>query len=85
MDPFTALGVAASALQFFDFSRSLLKEYQKQTDRAEYLTRESFQKATEDLVSCMERMEHAASTRAKNETGEWTQHEEVGSGRPAFF
>ncbi|KAH8761589.1 hypothetical protein F5883DRAFT_562441 [Diaporthe sp. PMI_573] len=74
MDPFTALGVAAAALQFFDFSRSLLKEYKNQRGDIEALTQHSFQKATEDLLACTERMKKAAPS-SKLGVEEWEEHE----------
>lgn len=75
MDPFTALGVAASAVQFFDFSRVLLKEYQGQRDMARSLTHESFRKATEDLSSCIRRM--SRTTTSSSKTNMETSSEEV--------
>ncbi|KAH7176878.1 hypothetical protein EDB81DRAFT_875669 [Dactylonectria macrodidyma] len=50
MDPFTALSVAAAAIQFFEFAKGLLKGYQERQDGARRLTEESFNVATEDLA-----------------------------------
>lgn len=75
MDSFTALGVAAAALQFFDFSRSLLREYKNQRGDTKALTQESFQNAIEDLLDCTERMKKAFS-KTLGMAG-WEEHEKV--------
>lgn len=77
MDPFTALGVAAAALQFFDFSRTLLKEYKNQRGDIEALTQHSFQKATEDLLACIERLQKAAPSPKRLGLEAWEEHEKV--------
>lgn len=77
MDPFTALGVAAAALQFFDFSRSLLKEYKNQRGDIDALTQHSFQKATDDLLDCIEQMKKATPSPKTLDVEPWEEHEKV--------
>jgi hypothetical protein len=49
MDPFTALGVAAAAVQFFDFTAKLFREYRQQRGHARVITEEAFEAAARDL------------------------------------
>ncbi|KAI8628773.1 hypothetical protein F5Y19DRAFT_465067 [Xylariaceae sp. FL1651] len=52
MDPFTALGVAASAVQFFEFTRGL-KEMSARRASVAPLTTETFETTTRDLLTYM--------------------------------
>jgi hypothetical protein len=50
MDPLSVLGVAAAAVEFFNFSRSILKDYGEIRREGELLTSSTFEKTTTDLV-----------------------------------
>jgi hypothetical protein len=79
MDPFTAIGVAAAALQFFDVARDVLREYRTRRERSQKLTRDSFEKTTQDLMSCMEAMRRTTpvATSRSSRDNPVAQHEAV--------
>jgi hypothetical protein len=71
MDPFVALGVAAASLQFFEFTRSLLKEVNTRLEKAQPLTVETLETTTRDFMTYMELLQsqtHSAVTQHSNVT-----------------
>ncbi|KAI0377441.1 hypothetical protein F5Y04DRAFT_264275 [Hypomontagnella monticulosa] len=60
MEPLSALGIAAAAVQFFDFTRNVFKEYKdlRQPNRGEArLSRETLDKATKELKNLSLRLQ----------------------------
>lgn len=53
MDPFTALGVAAAAVQFLGFAIDMFKEYDERQNQAAPITTQTFEMVTRDLKVCM--------------------------------
>ncbi|KAI2613308.1 hypothetical protein GGR54DRAFT_332208 [Hypoxylon sp. NC1633] len=88
MDPFTALSVAAAAVQFFDFARTLLTEYRERRNLAHSDKSEPFEQATEDLEQWISILKRSPLSGGK-ESARLLEHEialrelALGTGRAA--